>query len=35
MNGAEDSWLGQRLRPMKMVSIIPSRQRRADRRCMR
>lgn len=35
MRGATESWLGHRLRPMKIVSIIPSRHKRAERRCMR
>lgn len=32
---ADDSWLGQRLRVMKIISISPSKHRRAERRCIR
>lgn len=35
MSGFKVRWLGQRLSPMKMVNIIPSRHRRADKRCIR
>lgn len=35
MRGVEDNWFGQRLSPMNTVNIMPSRHRRADKRCMR
>lgn len=35
IKGLANIWWGQRLRPIKMVSIIPSRHKRADKRCMR
>lgn len=35
IKGLANIWWGQRLRPMKIVNIIPSKHKRADRRCMR